>query len=261
MPEQKTKPAQFVWVDLMTKNMAASAAFYRKIVGWQAADFGQASHPYTVLSINGVGVGGLMPVPDEMKGCDLLWTGYVGVDDVDAYAKRVEQAGGKILRPAVDLPSVGRFAVVADPHGAIFMLFRPAPGDENPPPSARENEPGRVGWHELHAGNGEEAFRFYSELFGWTQADVFDMGAMGKYIIFAAGGAPIGGMMTKSPEMPGNPQWLYYFNVESAKAAAERITQAGGKVCMGPHEVPGGQWIVQAQDPQGTLFAVLAPKN
>ena len=41
-------------------------------------------------------------------------------------------------------------------------------------------------------------------------------------------------------------------------AAVERVNQAGGQVQMGPHEVPGGQWVIQGVDPQGANFALLS---
>jgi uncharacterized protein len=78
--------------------------------------------------------------------------------------------------------------------------------------------------------------------------------------MFATGGPAVGGMMTKPPEVP-MPYWLYYFNVDAIDAAMARVIKQGGKVLMGPHEVPGGQWILQCQDPQGAMFALVAPKR
>jgi predicted enzyme related to lactoylglutathione lyase len=80
---------------------------------------------------------------------------------------------------------------------------------------------------------------------------------MGTYQTFATGGEAVGGMMTKVPELP-LAMWLYYFNVDAIDAAMERVTQNGGKVLMGPQQVPTGQWIVQCLDPQGAMFALLA---
>jgi predicted enzyme related to lactoylglutathione lyase len=85
-----------------------------------------------------------------------------------------------------------------------------------------------------------------------------DMGPMGMYQLFAIGGVPVGGMMTRPPEIPA-PFWLYYFNVEAIDAAVKRATDAGGKLVMGPMEVPGGSWIAQCLDPQGVIFAMVAP--
>jgi predicted enzyme related to lactoylglutathione lyase len=72
--------------------------------------------------------------------------------------------------------------------------------------------------------------------------------------------ASMGGMMTKMAETP-RPHWLYYFNVDAIDAAVARIAAAGGKVVNGPMEVPGGSWIVNAVDPQGAMFALVAPKR
>ena len=186
-----------------------------------------------------------------------MWMGYIGVDDVDAFAQRVTAAGGAVRRPPEDIPGVGRFAVVADPDGAGFMLFR---GVGEMPAPAAGGTAGHIGWHELHAGNGERAFAFYSGLFGWTKAEAMDMGPMGVYQLFATGGAPVGGMMTKTADMP-MPAWLYYFNVDAVDAAMARVKDAGGQVVNGPMEVPGGSWIAQCTDPQGAMFAMVGAKR
>ena len=63
--------------------------------------------------------------------------------------------------------------------------------------------------------------------------------------------------MNKPDQMP-SAAWQFYFNVPSAGAAAARVTGAGGRVLMEPHQVPGGSWIVQCLDPQGAHFALVA---
>jgi hypothetical protein len=251
----------FVWYDLMTTDTAAATAFYRAVIGWDVADSGMSDRSYLILSMGPLIVGGLMPIPAEAlaNGVRPSWMGYIAVDDVDAYAARVAEAGGTVHRPPEDIPTVGRFAVVADPHGAGFILFR-GMGDQAP--RRDQAAPGHIGWHELQAGDRETAWDFYAGLFGWTKVEAVDMGAMGLYQTFttAAGGPAIGGMMTRTPNTP-RPFWLYYVNVEAIDAAIARIAAAGGTIANGPHPVPTGQWIVQAFDPQGALFALLAPKR
>jgi len=86
---------------------------------------------------------------------------------------------------------------------------------------------------------------------------------MGVYQMFGpagSDGASIGGIMTKTAETP-HPHWLYYVNVEAIDAAAARVASAGGRVVNGPMEVPGGSWIINGIDPQGALFALVAPKR
>jgi hypothetical protein len=77
------------------------------------------------------------------------------------------------------------------------------------------------------------------------------------YQLFEIDGVPSGGMVTKSADRPA-PGWRFYFQVDRIKAAVTRIAERGGKVLMGPHQVPGGNWIVEAADPQGAEFAVLS---
>jgi uncharacterized protein len=248
--------AKFVWYDVMTSDSKAAETFYRNVVGWDTKDSGLTDRSYTILSAGPTMVGGLMPIPEDARATGLRprWTGYIGVEDVDASAERVKSAGGTIHRAAEDIPGVGRFAVAADPHGAAFILFNGASGAA--PAPAAPGTPGHVGWHELHAGNLEQAFAFYSGLFGWSKGEAMDMGPMGIYQIFATGDGPVGGMMTKTQAMPA-PNWVYYFNVEAIDAAAARVTHGGGQVVNGPLEVPGGSWIVQCVDPQGAMFALL----
>ncbi|MGH8562498.1 MAG: VOC family protein, partial [Nevskiales bacterium] len=83
---------------------------------------------------------------------------------------------------------------------------------------------------------------------------------MGTYQTFGIGDAAFGGMMYKTPDMP-HPAWQYYWNVGAIDAAVQRINTEGGKVIMGPHQVPGGSWIINAQDPQGGIFALVSSKK
>jgi predicted enzyme related to lactoylglutathione lyase len=253
------KHDDFIWYELMTTDQGAAEAFYGAVVGWQMADAGQPGRRYTILSAGSRGIGGLMALPAEAceAGAKPGWMGYIGVADTDAAAKRIAESGGRILRKADDIPNVGRFAVVADPGGAPFMLLAPLPQDQQMQP-AEPNTPGCIGWHELYAANGQEAaFAFYSAQFGWTTLDTFDMGAMGKYRIFGADGMRFGGMMDKPPHTPAA-TWAFYVNVDGIDAAVDRINANRGRVLMGPHEVPGGTWIVQAVDPQGATFALMS---
>ena len=249
------KQGDFVWHDLMTTDAAGAEAFYAKVIGWTVTP----SHVpgYKILSTGTTPVGGLMELPEPARAAGMgpRWMGYIGVDDVDAKAEALKAAGGAVHRAPADIPGVGRFAVVADPHGAGFQLFK---GAGEPPPEAPLGTPGTVGWNELHAGDGETAFAFYSGLFGWTKDQAIPMGPMGTYQLFANGGPAIGGMMTRMPNQPAT-TWFYYFNVDAIDAAVSRATGSGGKVVHGASEVPGGQWVVHCVDPQGATFAMVAP--
>ena len=254
----QSQPAKFVWYELVTTDTKAAAAFYGSVVGWAFHETDMTGTPYTMLMAGESAVGGLMTLPEEVKaaGGRAAWIGYIAVADVDAAAEQVTARGGKLHRPPEDIPMVGRFAVVADPQGAAFVLF--CSSREAPAP-APLGTPGRIAWHELMAQDWPSAFDFYAELCGWEKGDPIEMGPMGTYQIFTANGQMLGGMFNKPPFVPA-PFWLFYFEVEDITAATQRVTRAGGTVFHGPTEVPGGSWIVQAMDPQGVIFALNGPK-
>ena len=243
----------------MTTDDAAAEAFYKKVVGWTAQDMSQGDMKYTALLAGDAPVAGLMTLPKDAcdAGARPGWIGYVGVDDVDATVGRVTKAGGKSPRPADRHPQCRplRHGRRSAGHGVLPLQALRRHVRARPPirPS-----PASSAGTSFMAVDGEKAFGFYADLFGWTKAEAMDMGAMGVYQLFAAGGAPIGGMMTKPPGVPVS-FWNYYFQVDGIGAAMERLKAAGGSVINGPMEVPGGNWIVQGLDPQGAMFSLLSP--
>jgi predicted enzyme related to lactoylglutathione lyase len=254
MPAQ---PSSFFWYELMTTDVAAAEAFYTAVVGWNSERFAGSEMEYIVIKAGDRGVGGIMELPEGAKsmGMPPAWVGYIYTADVDAATESLKKAGGQVHREPSDIPEVGRFSVVADPQGATFMFLQPSGEDQPPLPRTAQ---GGIGWHELYAGEWQSAFDFYAGQFGWTKSDAMDMGEMGTYQLFAVNGEQTGGMMTKPANIPV-PVWLFYFNVDAVDAAAKRVTDNGGQVIMGPMEVPGGSWVLQASDPQGAMFALAAP--
>jgi uncharacterized protein len=249
---------KFVWYELLTTEPERAAQFYSTVIGWEAKDASIPGVPYTLLSIEGESAAGLMDMPETLRstGAKPLWLGFIGVDDVDKTAALATAKGATVRKTAEDIPNVGRFAVLSDPQGALFALFK---SDTSEATSLQQlRNPGHGGWHELVAADAENAFAFYESLFGWTKAEAIDMGPAGTYQIFAHNGVPIGGI-TNSPQSRTPTGWTYYFNVRDIQDEQSRIQSAGGTVEMGPQEVPGGSWIIQGLDPQGGRFAVVAP--
>ncbi|MCK8786394.1 VOC family protein [Roseomonas sp. NAR14] len=267
MSDPQDRPSgRFVWYELMTTDAAAAEAFYRAVIGWEASPAGQPDKPYTLFRVPGApGEGeagaeaaGLLTLPEEARarGARPGWVGYVAVDDVDGCAARVTAAGGQIRHPPTDIPGVGRFAVAADPQGAVFVLFATT---REPPPPRAPGAPGHVSWRELVTSDREAGFAFYAGLFGWTKDRAIPMGLFGSYQLFAAEGEVLGGMMTRPPMVPAS-FWIYYIQVDGLAEAVARLRAAGGMVVNGPHQVPGGTWVVQALDPQGALFALVSAR-
>lgn len=253
--------SRFVWYELMSTDTGSAKAFYGSVVGWGTRDASQPHMAYTLFTVGDRPVSGLMDLPEKARqmGAPPSWIGYISVADVDAAAAKVTSLGGTVHVPPADIPEVGRFAVVSDPQKAVFTLFKPLPMQGEEPETPAMGTPGHTGWHELYADDWEKALAFYGEMFGWQKADAIDMGEMGTYQLFAAGGEPIGGMFNRPRSVPAT-FWLFYFNVDDIDTAVTRVESGGGKVLNGPMEVPGGAWIIQCEDPQGAMFALVGAR-
>ncbi len=123
---QSNVSGKFVWYDQMSNDLPGSEKFYSKVVGWSLAPNTMNAQKYTLLKTGENMVGGLMPIPEDAAkmGVRPAWMGYIAVDDVKKYADKVKAAGGAIHRPPTEIPNIGTFAVVGDPSGAGFLLFK-----------------------------------------------------------------------------------------------------------------------------------------
>jgi predicted enzyme related to lactoylglutathione lyase len=248
---------RFVWYELLTSDPKAAIAFYGDVVGWKTQPF---EGDYTMWVGSQGPLGGTMTLPEKAKkmGAPPHWMAHVEVANVDATVAEVRKHDGRIYVEPEEVPKVGRFAVIADPQGASIAVFKPLEAMQ----LHDTTRPGEFCWSELVTTNHEVAFRFYSGLFGWEKLSDFDMGAMGKYLIYGKGGKQLGGMFTKSKDMPMPPSWLHYTQVADLDAAVERAKGKGAKLLNGPMEVPGGARIAQMMDPQGAAFALhVEPKK
>ena len=249
----------FVWYELMTNDLDKAIDFYTNVVGWDVRDSGMPGMRYMMFGKDGKDVGGMMSWSSVGTEKPTRWVGHIHTANVDAETAATVADGGKQYRPPTDIPGVGRFSVVADPQGAEYMLFQPNLTEA--PPRLNPMQVGAVGWRELLTTDWHKAWEFYSKHYGWTQDVAVDMGPMGTYQTFRLDEPTFGGgMMNIPPGQPTGPAWLFYFTVEDINAAAERVKANGGTVTHGPAQVPGGGWIVQAQDSQNGNFALTASK-
>lgn len=252
----------FVWYELMTNDAAAAKEFYAEVTGWTMSEVEANGAPYSILSADGEGVGGIMDIPSEAAsmGAQPGWFGYIAVPDADAALAAMVEDGATAHMPVTHIEQVGRIAMLADPHGATFYIIQP----EGEGPTAAFSEttrPGKFGWNELLARDAAQALAFYGRHAGWEEKGAMDMGPMGSYHFYGLpGGATLGGLMSRTAEMP-EPKWTHYIWVEDIDAAHDRLSAAGGQVRMGPQEVPGPLFVIEAIDPQGASFALVGPRN
>jgi uncharacterized protein len=113
----------FSWNELMTTDPAAASAFYGRLFGWTGKDMDMGTGPYHVVSLGETQVGGIMGLPPGAQGMPPNWGCYITVDDVGATTDQCVALGGKVVMPAMDVPGVGRMAVLQDPQGAVFNVM------------------------------------------------------------------------------------------------------------------------------------------
>jgi hypothetical protein len=237
-------------------------------VGWKIADrpdpqAGGKDYRMIGRSDGGYAGGVLKLTPDMVQhGARPSWLGYLHVANVDAAVAAIEADGGRTLMPKMTLP-VGAIALVADPMGTPFYVMDPIPPADKPAAKSDVFDVAalqRVRWNELASPDLSRAKAFYAKHFGFEFNEVMPMGAMGDYCFIDHGGVRLGAIMQKPAQSPVA-AWLFYFGVPSVAAAKAAIEKGGGKVMNGPHEVPGGSWIVIATDPEGAPFGVVGPKG
>jgi uncharacterized protein len=122
----------FSWCELMTTDTTAATEFYSRLFGWKVEERPMPGMTYNILSVGDSAsggfrqrqVGGLMSMPPNIPSTvPPRWGVYVTVDDVDASVKLVEELGGQVKQPPMDIDESMRFALIQDPQGALFSII------------------------------------------------------------------------------------------------------------------------------------------
>lgn len=256
------KHGDFIWYELMTTDADAASRFYQDVFDWRVSPSGQPGMDYRLITASAGQVGGILALDADMlgEGAHPAWLGYLAVDDVDACAASVEQAGGRIVVPPSDIPDVGRFAMVTDPQGAPFYIMRGAVDEASNAFAAEQPLIGHCAWNELSTTDPDAAKAFYGAQFGWVKDGELDMGDHGHGAYeFLRHGFMFGAVMPKMPEQPVS-GWTFYFRVADIDRAVEAVKAGGGQVLNGPMQIPGYEFTVNAMDPQGAAFAFVGPR-
>lgn len=251
-----------IWFELNTANAPAAQAFYAAVAGWTVVPSPMAEHGgYLIASTaGGAPVAGIMTPPPDAS-CFTGWTIHFAVDDVDAAAARVRELGGAVHLAPMDIPHVGRFALVADPQGVAFAIMR---DDSGEPPRAfaqMAQAMGHAVWIELATPDPDAAFAFYGALFGWEKAGAMPMGEMGDYAFIGRGEAFRPGAVMSSALTGAPARWNWYVNVPDIDAAIATATGAGGTLIQGPDQIPGGDYSANLTDPQGHQVGLVGPRK
>src|SRR6266508_2658333 len=244
MPDAKTFVANApAWIDLASKDAAASRDFYSKLFGWkvEVADDPEAGG-YALAKLGGKDVAGIGPAQDP--NAPTAWSLYIGSKDVDA--------------PPFAVLKSGRMAVFQDPAGAFISVWEPKEmfGAEV------MGKPSSYGWAELNSRGFDAAKKFYSSVFGWTQK-VSPMGeGQGDYTEFQIDGQSIAGGMDMNPMIPKDvpSYWQVYFTTDDVDKTHKKALDLGATEMLPPQDFPGGRFSILS-DPQGASIGLLTMRQ
>jgi hypothetical protein len=264
------------WVDIARRDRNAAADFYGGLFGWR---FEEQSPPgpsrYLIARLRGRDVAGIGSETSEGPPSP-AWNMYIATDDADDTARRVREAGGRVLADPVDVGDAGRMAVCTDPSGATYSVWQPRMRTG----AQLVNEPGTWNFSELNTSDREGAEAFYGAVFGWELggfgaeeggSGLWRMPGYGDFLAErdptlwerqADLGAPEGFADAVAWLVPSSEErsdgetpahWSITFAVDDADAVAGRATELGGKVLVPPMDAPWVRMTV-ISDPQGAVF-------
>ncbi|MFG2193479.1 VOC family protein [Streptomyces sp. NPDC048639] len=241
------------WVDLGTPDLGAVRAYYGGLFGWETQGHGPEAGDYAEFLLDGQRIAGVGPLTEQ--GATSAWTVYFHTTDADATAKTVEQAGGTVRLPPMDVFSEGRMAAFTDPAGARFASWQP----RDHPGFQRVNAPGTLCWTELHTQEPDASRAFYGTVYGWHAEVMPFAGTTYTVLTLADGGrdTSFGGIMPLAPPAGVPAHWLPYFEVEDCDVTAARSEALGGSIALHPVEAEGVGRFARLTDPCGADFAVI----
>ena len=241
---------RFVWRELTTPDTAGAAKFYGDLFGWSSSDMEMGpGMTYTMLRNDELGEDVAGAMAPQMDGMPAHWLDYITVDDIDASLTHAVELGGSKLAGPMEVPGMGRWAVVQDPTGAVFGLFTSqTPGatdtDRRPPDHT-------FCWSQLMSRDVEAAVPFYNALFGWTSQPMD-----GGMVVFSNDGKTVASAMPVPADAAAPNHWLKYVAVPDTDAAWVKAQSLGATGFHAPTDIPGmGRFAVLA-DPTGAGFAV-----
>ncbi|MGW4791482.1 VOC family protein [Nonomuraea sp. NPDC004297] len=244
-------PGSPCWLDVSSPDLDASAAFYTGLFGWESFSLGPEHRDYRFCQVGGETVAGIS-AQNPSRGAP-AWLTYFRSPDADAVAKTVEQAGGTVVGPPLDIEGQGRMAVFADPAGAAFAVWQPGATDG----LGLVTEAGSLSWVELYAADPAGIRSFYRSVFGWRVEDL-QMGGTVYTVISPAEGGESSAMAGIVPLPEGEAaHWLPYFEVLDCDATVAAAQRLGAQTRTPAVSAEGVGRVAVLADPFGARFAVI----
>lgn len=250
--------ARFFWYELNTRDRAVALPFFEALFGWTTSIWRPEGAPadapdYTMLHVGGVPFGGVWDLPANVQ-APSHFLGHIAVPDVDAARARAEGLGATFPIPTMDVPTVGRFALMIDPEGAVASLYTPLRA-ETSASAPMTTTHGAVGWNELIWAEPAAAIAFYEAVVGWKVRNSSLPGM--EYWVFGTGEVDSNEAGLARPSADAStPAWLVYFTSTDVDASCAKVLELGGAVLAEPFDVPRIGRLAVASSPDGAVFCL-----
>jgi predicted enzyme related to lactoylglutathione lyase len=207
-----------------------------------------------MITFQGQGMGGSLPWKTESGRS--VWMGYIQVTGIEEHVARSRDLGATVFVELMEIPSVGKFAVLDDPTGAPFYLYEIVP-DYRATETGYDRGPGHIIWNELITNDLATASRFYREIAGW---ELVPMSAdPNPYTVAKVDGAPVAGLF-QPQEPPEMGSWIMSVRTADIDATIARAVELGGKVIHPANTVPGVGRTAWIADPTGGVIGLMEPE-
>jgi uncharacterized protein len=260
----------FSWSELLTRDLTGSVRFYRDLLGWEIVKKTMDGQPFYIVRVNGEDIASIMKMPVEVpSGVPTYWGTYITVFDVDAMANAVVPLGGTVVLPPQDIPGVGRFCTIKDPHGGILSLISYSEGPSGDPDPAVYVH-GSITWSGLQTRTQSASVDFLTSLLE-VELEEFSVGGQPFFVIqpedengsnadLAEPYQPKGSGVVQAPVwMPQNtpPFWLSCVQVDNVDYTASKVAALGGTMIAHPADITGIGRYCTIKDPQGGLISLI----
>ncbi|MFJ2651458.1 VOC family protein [Streptomyces sp. NPDC087420] len=233
------------WIDLAVADLEGAKAFYGAVFGWDftSGDLG------TDCLVRGLPVAGLRQVADRADTSD-SWTVHLATDNCDSTARRIADAGGKLIRAPHEVGDLGRAAAAVDPTGARFGLWQ----GRTHLGCRLVNEPDTLVRNDLVTADPGPARTFYTTVFDFTLDGNEDLPGVDFTFLRRPDGHEIGGIL--GLDTAPAPVWATTFEVADTDVTVARARSAGGTSTT-PEDTAYGR-SATLTDPYRTRFSVIA---
>jgi len=236
------------WLALSSTDPERSINFYRNLLGWEVERSGPEFENNVNFRLDGKLVASMSGHPSDVGSA---WGVFLHTDDAAETALAAIASGGAELFQS-RIGDIGTMVVLTDASGATVGAWQP--GTHGGFEATRT--PGAPAWHELHTTRFAEAREFYENVFEWSVKLLADSDQF-RYATNESEELATAGILDISTRPgPARSEWITYFAVADADAAADRVVELGGTILEPPVDSPHGR-VSHALDATGARFTII----